>query len=346
MIDQGGETEGGAAPPEAPTRILRFQVDIHDHRARIDTFLSHRLRNYTTWRLRRWAECGGVTVDHQPAGPDTRVFAGQSVMVRLLEPPDKIIPAEPRAVDPLHVDPWLAVLNKPPGVVVHPTGPVDSGTLCHHLQAWLDERAVATGLIRPGIVHRLDRETSGALAVAFEAEAHRELADDFESSRVSKAYLALVQGLVATDRLEIRTPIGRSRSGSRVLMSCRGDAVDRKPAVTNVRVLYRFTASQLTLVRCLPRTGRNHQIRVHLASVGHPLVCDPYYGAKGTLRTEQSAADERGRFSSLGRHALHAERLAFAHPIGGGWLDVTAPIAADFAATLREIHASEIYPNR
>lgn len=317
---------------------LVFIVAKERHGLRIDSFLTTQLRNYTSWRFARLVAAGCVTVDDQPAEPSVRVCTGQAVRIRLGEGADKLLEPEAGEVEFVYLDPWLAVVNKRPDVICHPTGPVDSGTLVHHLQNWLDQRSARKGMLRPGIVHRLDRETSGALAVAFEADAHRGLAEMFEHSRVSKSYLAIVEGIVERDRLTIDRAIGRARAGSRVLMSCRGDAIDRKPSKTLVRTLARFNNSNCTLVRCIPRTGRNHQIRVHMASVGHPLVGDEYYKPGGTFHGE-GMRPETGL--PIRRHALHAERLAFAHPIGGGWIDVTAPVPSDFRASLAILQSRE-----
>lgn len=320
------------------TLELSFVASNARQGTRIDRFLSSQLRNFTTWRIARLVGTGHVQIDHQPAALDSRVAAGQAISVRLVEPPDKLLEPEQEPIDFVYLDRWIGVINKRPGVIVHPTGPVDTGTLAHHLQAWLDTQTKVRSLARPGIAHRLDGETSGALAVAFEADAHRGLAESFELSQVSKSYLAIVEGVLKDDEFAIRQPIGRARAGSRVLMSCRGDAADRKPATTFVKTLQRFPTSGHSLVRCLPRTGRNHQIRVHLSAVGHPLLGDQYYRANGRYHTKGERVDTG---LPIKRHALHAERVAFTHPIGGGWVDVTAPPPNDFLTTLALLAARE-----
>ena len=310
---------------------ITLTVPAAEHGKRVDTALASLLRGYTPWRAARFVAAGLVTLDRQLADPDQRVFAGQELRFTLPEPPDRGVDVDDPPPLPvvLHRDAWLLVLNKPAGLVVHPTGGTTTGTLIEAVQADLDSRTRLPGLLRAGIVHRLDAQTSGAIAVACEPAAHRGLVEEFEASRVSKSYLAIVEGVVPRDRLTIKSPIGRARSGSRVLMSTRGDAADRKPAVTHAAVLRRFASH--TLVRCVPRTGRNHQIRVHLASAGHPLVGDDFYRAGGRFWPEGGRPDTG---LPIDRHALHAERLAFAHPVGGAWLDVTAPPPADFTATL------------
>lgn len=336
------------AGPKSTTAVTRrFEVDCARHGQRIDTFLTSVLRNYHAWRFARLVDCGRVEIDHRPADRDSRVMAGQVVSVRLADGPDKLLDPEPADLEFLFVDPWIAVLNKRPGVVVHPTGDHDSNTLCNHLQSWLDKQTACRGIARPGIVHRLDRETSGALAVAFEATAHRGLAESFGDSQVSKSYLAIVEGIVDADKFVVRRPIGRARSGNRVLMSCQGDALDRKPATTTVAVLRRFPQLKATLVRCVPRTGRHHQIRVHMASEGHPLLSDAFYRAGARFHSPDDRELSEYAGLPIKRHALHADRLSFLHPIGGGRVDVTAPIPADFGAALvvlsnGEKHSSEV----
>ena len=289
------------------------------------------------------ADSGRVLVDFQPSGATRRLRAGEGVRLDLVEPPDRTVEGSrspPRLCDhaPLEIvysDPWLAVFNKPPGLTVHPTGETTDGTLLQRVQAWVDTRTTSPALLRASIVHRLDRQTSGAIVVAFAAAANRGLSEAFEEGTVSKSYLAVVEGMVGPDRQTVRSPIGRARAGSRVLMTCRGDGTDRKPAVTAVRVLRRFAG--YTLVRCVPRTGRNHQIRVHMASLGHPLVGDEFYRAGGRFWPKRRPVVTG---LPITRHALHAERLAFAHPIGGAWLDVVAEVPADFGAALYALERS------
>ncbi len=304
---------------------------------RIDSFLVRHFRNYTSWRMQRIVREGGVTIHHAPALQTDRVFSGQIVRIRLLEPPDKLLESTEMPLDVIYRDPWMLVVNKPAGVIVHPVGEDQTETLTNGLQRLLDESSPMRGIMRPGMVHRLDRQTSGAIAIALTHQAHAALCGAFESSRVAKTYLALLEGVVQADQGTIDLAIGRARTGKQVLMSCRGDALDRKPAKTAYEVVARFP--QHTLVLAKPRTGRNHQIRVHFATLGHPLVGDEFYETNGRFKPFYADLDpEMPREIETGlpirRHALHAIHLELAHPISGAWLKFSANLPSDFADTI------------
>lgn len=325
---------GGANVPS-----LELLVDRGLHGVRIDSFLAKHLRNYTSWRMMRLVRAGCVTIDHVPAEDSQRVAVGQQVRVRLVEPPDKLLAPEPIDVPVLYDDAWLVVIDKPAGLIAHPTGEIQTGTLANAMQHWIDARTPYPGLLRPGIVHRLDRQTSGVMVVALTHDAHAELSASFENSRVSKTYVALVEGKVGLDRGTIDLPIGRAPTGRHLLMSCRADARQRKPAKTQYRVLQRF--ANHSLVEAKPLTGRNHQIRVHLAAIGHPLVGDEFYEANGRIKPlVEDGVDTRfvPRAIETGfplrRHALHAIALSFAHPVTGVWMTARSKLPSDFQATL------------
>lgn len=312
-------------------------VEEYLHGLRIDTFLVRHFRNYTTWRMQRMVRAGAATVDEAPADQTQRVFAGQRVRIRLLEPPDKLLDPEPVSLPILYEDMWMIAVNKPAGLIAHPTGEFQSGTLANVLQAHVDARTPLKGLVRPGVVHRLDRQTSGVIVLATDHVAHRNLSQAFETGQTSKSYLALVEGVMERSSGTINRPIGRARSGRHVLMSARPDAIGAKPAKTHYTVLERFAAH--TLVRATPVTGRNHQIRVHLAAIGHPLVGDEFYAANGRIKPLHDSGDDASREVETGlpirRHALHAERLCLAHPITQVWMELQARLPADFAETIQ-----------
>lgn len=334
-------------PSSGPPQVeLIVERDLHG--IRIDSFLARHFRNYTSWRLARIVRAGGVTIDFAPIESARRVARGERVQVRLLEPPDKLLAPEPRTLPIVYSDAWLMVVDKPAGLIAHPTGDYQTGTLVNVCQHLLDLRTPQPGLLRPGIVHRLDRQTSGLMVVATNHRAHAGLTASFEESRVRKRYVALVEGNVADDAGVIELPIGRARSGRGVLMSARGDAIDRKPAVTHYRVLARYGSH--TLVEARPLTGRNHQIRVHFAHVGHPLDGDEFYLARGAIRSIRSAI--RAELSGLeedlagmpppleeveGRHFLHAAGLELPHPITGVWMSFESPLPEDLQLRLRSL---------
>lgn len=304
---------------------LEFVVEPYLSGVRVDSFLAKHLRNYTTWRLHRMVVAGMVEVNQQPAEATQRVFRGQAVRVRLTEPPDKLLDAEPTNFEIVYEDPWLLVVDKPAGVVAHPVGQFQSGTLTQALQCHLDAEAAARGLLRAGIVHRLDRMTSGLMVVTKDHHAHRLISLDFQASRLKKSYLALVEGCVDADEQTIELPIGMRPGGRSVLMSAKPDARKPRKARTMVTVLERRRA--VTAVECELFTGRNHQIRVHMAEIGHPVLGDEFYGPYGAIRSEPRAGDEP---VSYVRHALHAARLEFCHPILGAWLRFVSKPPTDF----------------
>jgi 23S rRNA pseudouridine1911/1915/1917 synthase len=324
---------------------------------RIDTFLGRHFRNYTTWRLARLVRAGAVTINWTTVPPDRRVFDGERVTVRLLEPPDKLL--QPEAIDLPIVfeDAWLLVADKPAGIIAHPTGEFQTGSLVNALQRHLDRRSGCRGLLRPGMVHRLDRQTSGLTVVALQHNAHVGLAASFERGRVSKSYLALVEGTLAADKGSIDLPIGRANFGRGVLMSARADALDRRPACTRYEVVARYPRH--TLVEARPLTGRNHQIRVHFAHIGHPLAGDEFYLTRGAIRSERSVIRARrsglemsdpldgpppgeDEYAGDGRHALHASRLEFAHPITDVWMRFDSALPADIRSMIVAAESGEL----
>ena len=299
---------------------------------RVDTFLAKHFRSYTPWRMHRMVRAKQVTVEGTIATPDRRVFKDERVTVNLIEPPDNLMPAEEISFGVVFEDEWLLIVNKPAGLIVHPTGNNPSGTLTNAVQHYLDQKTTFPGQAKPGVVHRLDRDTSGVVALAKDHLSHRLLSIQFQRERIAKAYLALVDGVVKADSGTIDLPIGRARSGASALMSCQADAIDAKASKTNYEVVERF--ARHTLVKAKPRTGRLHQIRVHFATIGHPVVGDDFYGHLGELKPDrerpspgQPAPPPISPY--IARQALHAAELSFAHPITGEWHTFTAPLPED-----------------
>lgn len=302
-----------------------FIVEPYLSGVRIDSFLAKHLRNYTTWRLNRLVAAGAARIDDLPASADQRVFRGQRVSLRLIEPPDKLLAPVALPLDVIYDDPWIIVVNKPAGIVAHPVGDFQEGTLSNALQDYLDRQTGVRGLLRPGVVHRLDRMTSGLIVAAKEHHAHRLLSIDFQHGRLSKTYLALLEGRVAADEQLIDLPIGRRPGKNSVLMSAGAGAQNARPAKTRVTVRERRAAT--TLVECVLLTGRNHQIRVHCAQMGHPVVGDEYYGPYGRIRRAPRFAGEQ---PTDVRHALHAAQLGFLHPVLREWMEFRSDPPPDF----------------
>jgi 23S rRNA pseudouridine1911/1915/1917 synthase len=294
---------------------------------RIDSFLSKHLRNYTSWRINRMVTAGLAKIDDQPAAPEDRVFRGQRVSLRLVEPPDKLLDPEPIPVSVVYEDPWLIVVDKPAGLVAHPVGDFQDGTLSNVLQSHLDRQTAIRGLLRPGVVHRLDRMTSGLIVTAKEHLAHRLLSIDFQHGKLSKSYVALIEGCPDFETRTLEFSIGQRPGGNSVLMSARADAKNPRSAKTRVTVVERF--ERYAMVECVLFTGRNHQIRVHLSHIGHPILGDQYYGPHGTIK---QAPRFDGDDPTEERHALHAASLGFFHPILREWMQFRTSPPADFWA--------------
>jgi 23S rRNA pseudouridine1911/1915/1917 synthase len=320
----------------------QLTVEGYLHGVRIDTFLVRHFRNYTNYRMMRLVRAGQARIEGVTADVQSRVYRGQTVDVRLLEPPDHLLPAEPRPLEILFEDQWLIVINKPAGLVVHPCGNYVTGSLANALQAHFDQQTRLPGLIRPGVVHRLDRLTSGVIVCTKDHMAHRKLGIHFEQGRVFKQYLALVHGNVRSDRGEVNLPIGQWPGGGTIRMSVAPDAIDARPSRTLFEVVDRF--GRFTLVRAQPLTGRLHQIRVHLAALGHPVAADEFYGPAAVLRDVDLFGGNRNGNAApqepasarvlLSRQALHAASLRIVHPITRALMTFDAPLAADMAGVI------------
>lgn len=333
---------------------------------RIDTFLERHFRNYSPYRLQRIVRAGEVRINDVPADNESRVYRGQRVSVRLIEPPDLLLPPVPGPLEILYEDPWLMVVSKPAGQIVHPAGDYATNSLANVIQHHLDQQTPWRGLLRPGIVHRLDRMTSGVMVISKEHLSHALLTEAFMRRKVHKTYLALVEGVMATDSGTLNKPIGESVDLASCLMTTHPEARGPRPALTHFRVIERFVSH--TLVEAKPVTGRQHQIRVHLADIGHPVVDDEFYGAFGWIKKDPDGnpvpcpaesrwpmADGRDPFSNsaeddcdhktpedgllVGRHALHAHRLEFRHPITWEPLSFEAPLPDDIARAIEKIKA-------
>jgi 23S rRNA pseudouridine1911/1915/1917 synthase len=272
---------------------------------------------------------GMASVDDHPVDSDQRVFRNQRVAIHLVEPPDKLLDPIDIPLSIVYEDPWLIVVDKAAGIVAHPVGEFQDGTLSNALQHYLDQQTACKGLLRPGVVHRLDRMTSGLIVTAKHHMAHRLLSIDFQQGKLSKSYVALVNGSPDFEQRLIELPIGQRPGGNSVLMSARPDAKHARPAKTKVSVVGRFTL--YSMVECVLFTGRNHQIRVHLAELGYPIAGDEYYGPRGMIRkSPRFDGDE----PTENRHALHATSLGFFHPILREWMQFRTDPPPDFWAVV------------
>jgi len=325
-------------PPESLSfEPVELVVDPSQEGWRLDVFLVHHFPGYSRVHLRRVIAAGGVRVGNQGGKPSYRLHAGQRVSVVLPEIPREAPLPENIPLDILYEDDWLAVVNKPPGMVVHPARGHWSGTLASALQYHFGGRLSAVGgPRRPGIVHRLDRDTSGAILVAKNDLAHSRLSTQFERRTIEKEYFALVCGNPEVDRDLIDCRIGLHPQ-QRQKMAIRRDESASRSAETFFEVLERFDG--FAALRIVPKTGRTHQIRVHLNHIGCPVLCDRQYGGRLRITRGEIRRDPSDALVLLDRQALHARRLKFAHPDTGEPLEVEAPLPTDMDAVLAELRA-------
>lgn len=304
---------------------------------RLDVFLAHHFTDYSRVHLRRVISAGGVTVDGKGTKPSHRLRPDQTVTIFLPELPREAPKAENIPLDILHDDEYLAVVNKPPGMVVHPARGNWTGTLAGALQyRFAGQLSTSGGPTRPGIVHRLDRDTSGVILIAKTDQAHSKLAVQFEQRTISKEYFALVAGVPQRDRDVIDQPIGVHPHQRGKMAIRRSESVSRS-AESFYEVVERFDG--FAALRVEPKTGRTHQIRVHLTHIGCPVLCDRQYGGRSQITRGEIRRDPDDDTVLLARQALHALRLRFTHPFSGKRMEIEAPLPDDMASVLAELQA-------
>jgi 23S rRNA pseudouridine1911/1915/1917 synthase len=310
--------------------IITLKVDDTAAGARIDAFLASRIQLSRT-RIQRAIEDGDVLVNDRPTKSSYRLRAGDAIEIELIEPPALEIAPEAIPLRIVFEDDDLIVVDKPAGMVVHPGAGIDSGTLANALVYHFNQLSGAAGRIRPGIVHRIDKETSGLLMAAKNDLAHEKLSDQFRDRKVFKMYTALVYGRVKEDRKEITAPIGRSPRNRTRMAALAGGAGRAAHTVFEVRARY----SEFTLLDVEIKTGRTHQIRVHLAHINHPVAADRIYGAGRENGVRD--AEIKKMIKNLNRHFLHSSRLAFTHPRSGARMEFHSPLPAELAALIESL---------
>lgn len=302
------------------SRRFQWTVSPAEAGVRLDRFLADRGDLGPRSQVQRLIQKGLVWIQGRPCKAGARLRAGDQVTAE--QPPAEPLSvlAEPIDIEVLYEDDSVSVVNKPPGLVVHPAPGHRTGTLVNALLHHWGGVAVGLDPLRPGIVHRLDKDTSGVLVVARNPSALEALARQFRRREVEKRYLAIVWGRVGQERGVVDAKIGRHRVRRKQMsVQSRG-----RPAITRYEVVEAF--SEHTLLRVYPETGRTHQIRVHLAAIGHPILGDSQYGGRG-----------RSRRLPIARQALHAESIAFEHPVSRERIFVRAPVPDDLANLLRAL---------
>jgi 23S rRNA pseudouridine1911/1915/1917 synthase len=318
-----------------PEQALDFVVSHEDQDKRLDVFLSSQPLGLSRSRIQALIRDGHLQVNLRPTKPGYRLKTGDRLLLRI--PPPQPPPLEPEMVafEVLREDPSVIFINKPPGLVVHPAPGHSSGTLVHGLLQRYPGLSCVGGVSRPGIVHRLDKDTSGVLVVAKNDRAHQLLSKQFKSGQVRKRYLAIVHGPLKGQSGTIDLPVGRhpKRRKEMAVLLERGRA-----ATTTWEKIEVFDFG-LTLLGLTIKTGRTHQIRVHLSHLGFPVAGDPVYG-HGKNWWKNHPLCRRGILEPLGRQMLHARSLGLMHPDFDCFMEVEAPLPEDMRSTLEALRGS------
>jgi len=324
-------TPGGpGTPSETPSETrVAAQVAGSESGTRLDVWLGARLPSLSRTRIKGLVESGHVTVDGRQAKAGYRLKAAERVEARVPPLPPETLAPEPIALDVVFEDGDVLVVDKPAGMVTHPGAGRTEGTLAAAALAHAPEMAGVGGPRRPGIVHRLDKGTSGLIMLAKTQRAYDALTAALARRAVKRRYVCLVEGAVRRERGIVDAPIGRDpRSRVRMAIAPEGKG---KRAVTRFRVVERLAGA--TLLQCDLETGRTHQIRVHVASIGHPIVGDQTYGRRASAVSADLVA-------GLGGVALHAAGLSFVHPVTGVPIDLMSPVPYRMGRILSHLRCS------
>lgn len=297
--------------------MTQLKATIKEEKGRIDKVLAALFADHSRSQVQQWLKDGAVSVNGEPVKANYKVKSADAIIVEVPEPEELEIVAEDLPIEIVYEDDDVAVVNKPQGMVVHPSAGHAQGTLVNALMYHMKNLSSINGVIRPGIVHRIDKDTSGLLMIAKNDQAHEALAQQLKDKTSLRKYIALVHGVIPHEKGTINAPIGRSKV-DRKMQAIREDG---KPAVTHFTVLERF--ENFTLVELQLETGRTHQIRVHMKYIGYPLAGDPVYGPKKTLKGN-------GQF-------LHAKLLGFTHPQTNERMTFEAPLPEVFEKTLEKL---------
>tara|TARA_R110002072_G_scaffold303069_2_gene492728 strand:- start:70702 stop:71694 length:993 start_codon:yes stop_codon:yes gene_type:complete len=313
---------------------ISITVEARAHGWRIDHYLARLYPNYSRSAFQKAINQGAVLLNGLPAKTGRRLRVNDSLSVKLPEESDSSLPAEDIPLEILYEDDSLVVLNKAANMIVHPGRGNYHGTMAGALQFHFDQLSDMAGQLRPGIVHRLDRDTTGVIIVAKDNQIHSRLSSQFEKREVTKEYRALVWGCPDFDSDTIETHMS-VHPGKREKMQVCEPGGNSREATTRYEVIERF--KKATYVRLLPKTGRTHQLRVHMSHLGHPILADSLYRGRSQvtpsdLNPQCDAAT--GNTILIQRQALHAMRLTFRHPQSGNEMTIEAPLPPDMQVTL------------
>lgn len=303
---------------------MKYIVSDEDIKKRLDIFLSEKLDNMTRSYIKSLIDSKNITVNgiYKKAGYLLRL--GDEINIET--PEIKTIDAKPENIplDIIYEDDDIIIVNKPKGMVVHPANGNYEGTLVNALlYSHKDKLSTINGVIRPGIVHRIDKDTSGILVVAKNDNAHKKLSEQFKIHSIKREYIALVKGIIKDDKLTINLPIGRSQKDRKKMAVT---IKNSRNAITHIQVLERFYNSNMTLVKATLETGRTHQIRVHMSYIGHPLVGDEVY-SKGD--------------KNIKGQMLHAMTLGFIHPKTNKYVEFNVDVPKEYGDFLNKLRQKE-----
>ncbi|MFA5865920.1 MAG: RluA family pseudouridine synthase [Phycisphaerae bacterium] len=296
-------------------------------KSRIDKYLQGRFPRFSRTAIQKLIKEGAITVNARPVKASYEILPGDTINLILPPPESKEIAAEDIPLEILFEDQYLVAVNKPSNMVTHPARGYQSGTLVNAMMFYCQKLSSSDDPVRPGIVHRLDKDTTGVIVVAKDDEAHWRLALQFERRKIHKEYLAVVEGDFELDSDRIDAPIGAHPS-ARERYSVRHET--GRSASTVYQVIERLKG--FTFVRLLPETGRTHQLRVHMSYLRHPIVSDNMYGARKITVGQILGTDDPAPI--IGRFALHAHQIQFRHPITGLEIKIKAPLPPDFQQLL------------
>lgn len=297
-------------------------IEADESGVRIDLYISKKIENLSRSYVQKLIDESNISVNGKQIKSNYKVKKGDSISVCIPDPVKLDVAAEDIDLDILYEDDDIIVVNKPQGMVVHPAAGNFSGTMVNALLNHCKNLSGINGVMRPGIVHRIDKDTSGVIIAAKNDISHKNLAKQIKDHTVNRRYIALVEGVVKPDSGTIDGPIGRHPVDRK-----RMDVVlNGRPAVTHFKVIERFR--NYTLIEARLETGRTHQIRVHMAHIGHPVVGDPVYGLK------------KQRFKLKGQ-ALHAAVLGFVHPRTGEYMEFKAPLPSYFQELIEDIRRTD-----
>ncbi len=304
---------------------MKHILTVKDEKARLDSFIASEIPRISRSKTRTLIESGQVLVDGRVEKPGHRVAPGQKIVLEIPEEKDEIIKPQKIPLDIIYEDGHIIVVNKPAGMVTHPAETVKENTLVNALSGYTDSLSNINGPTRRGIIHRLDKDTTGALIIAKTNDAHINLSEQISSRAVMRNYRALVIGSVEPEKGEINAPLGRHET-RRVKMAVK--FVNGREALTLYEVdrKFRVKGDVFSYLKISLKTGRTHQIRVHFSSIGHPVCGDPKYGKKSP-------------HISMTRQALHAEEVAFIHPATGERMKFKAPAPEDFRLQLEALES-------